>query len=192
MSAALRLFVELLVAPGRVVGRAPGARTVRAAAGWMLLPSVVWSGFSLELYLDGRSPAFGSVLPVASHYLWQAALLPVVLLGAWLIYAAVAHPIARAFGGQGRFADTLIGLGCTYGPPLLVAYVVPDLILYMSGGLAALSSGAKWLAPVVVLWALGGTTKGLGTTQRLSLDRAFLASFVGFVVQSWACAMVLR
>ncbi len=138
------LFARLTAAPQPALGRNA-----------ILLVSVLWSALCLLLFAGGFRPTRGvAFIPHAQHYLWQAVLLPSVLVFAWLVGAGVADAVGRALGGRSALPALRTTLGLAWAVPVALLFVVPDLLVLVVAGQAALAPAMAWYAPAAVLWAL--------------------------------------
>jgi hypothetical protein len=176
------LFARLAAAPRPTLGRNA-----------ILLLSALWAALCLVLFAGGFRPTRGvAFIPQPQHYLWQAVLLPSVLVFAWLVGAGVADAVGRALGGSPALAGLRTTLGLAWAVPIGVLFVVPDLLVLILAGHAALAPAMLWYAPAALLWAavLGHLAvrrcTGLGTAA------AAVVVLAAYTVQGLVVSLVVR
>jgi len=170
----------------------------RAPAGGLfavLTLAGTYSAFCLVLWAGGHAPsrpgAFG-LIPAENYYLAQAAFLPLLFPILWLILGGVAHLFARAMGGRGALRAGLAALGFAYGAPLTLAYVLPDLLIFLTLGFDAMVLGMLLYGPVALGWTLGLCTLAVRESYRLATGPAFVAVFAGFIAQGILGGLFIR
>lgn len=109
---------------------------------------------------------------------WGSALL------SWWLTALLLQFTADLFGGRGRFADTMTGVGLAVVPFVLLSplLALPNLLGRTGYTLGLL--GAMGL----IFWGLSLCVIGLSAAQHFSIDRSIGALVLGFV---FAIALVL-
>lgn len=193
MSRWIDAFIGALLRP-RPTFIALAARPLpRAAGAAMVLTASLYSLFCLLLWLRGEQPSFTlAPLPPAGYYLWQALFLVPLFLVLWSLFALVGHGFARAAGGSGSLEATRTVIGFAYGPPLLVAFVLPDLTVYLLFGFEALTTGMRLYAPLTVLWIVALATFGIHRAHRIGLARAAGIALAAFLLQAAVGGLLLR
>jgi hypothetical protein len=184
---------------GAVVRPMPTLAGVAIAEWW--LPSLVavlaaggsWAAFCVALHGDGHAPSFTGVpIPAAQYYLAQALFIAPLLLVGWVLLAAGGHGAARTLGGQGTFRGTLAALGLGYGLPILLVFVLPDILVYAAGGFAELGFVVRLSAPLCALWVTVMSAAGIRAAHELSWGRASAAALAGVVLQGLLVGTLAR
>ena len=153
---------------------------------WTLLVyALVYSGFCFLLDAGGHRPSFGAL--IERHYLLQAVLIPPAVLVTWLVNATVAN----AIGGGDRRA-TLDALAPAIALPMLVLFVLPDLIVYLTLGFEALGKAARVIGPLALIGRLGAGTYVLRRTHAIGSGRAVIATLGGLIAEAAIMAPWLR
>ena len=145
----------------------------------------------------GRPTVFTPWLAIdpEDYYRWNVFLVAPAMLMSWLLAAAVAHLVARAWGGHGSFEDTLAALGfgvaiaswCTLLHDLVTTFLGAVHVIDQRAYEDAMSSPTPfrtmlwalmlaYLVAFVVLFA-----KGLGAAHRLPKVRAAALGALAFV-----------
>jgi hypothetical protein len=164
----------------------PGAVAVASAgAVWAILCGLLAAG--------GHAPSV-TLLPIPRerYYLAQALFVVPVLLAQWALCAALAHAAARALGGRGALPATANALGLALAVPLLVIFLVPDLVAYLSMGFAALGPLVRVTAPLALIGSLVLATAAVRSTHALGTGRALAAAAAGVLAQAAAGGVFLR
>ncbi len=117
--------------------------------------AAVWGGFSLWLFSRGHAPSGPSIFPAASHYAWQAVVLPIAMLFAFTGASKVARLAVRdAAPDRLRFRFLL---GVALSAPLEIAFLLPDIVVFASQGFDALAPLLRITGPILLV------TSGLTT-----------------------------
>ena len=165
---------NLAVQEGRI---APGLTAVAGAG-------LAWAGFCALLWSRGHAPSFtGNPIPAADYYGFQALFITPLLLLGWLLLSGAAHGTARLLGGRGSWSSTSAVTGLSYGLPILLAFVVPDLVAYVFGGFEALAPVLRLSAPACALWMLALTSLALQAAHGLTGPRSLVAAVAGILAQ---------
>ncbi len=184
---------------GAIVRPMPTLAGVAVAEWW--LPSAIavlaaglsWAAFCFVLFSAGHAPSFTGVpLDPARYYQAQALFITPLLLVGWLLLAAGAHGVARAGGGSGTFRGTAAALGLGYGLPILLVFVLPDILVYAAGGFAELGYVVRMSAPLCALWVTVMTAAGVRAAHELSWSRATAAALAGVVLQGLLVGALAR
>jgi hypothetical protein len=176
------LFARLAAAPEPALGRNA-----------VLVVAVVWAALSLLLFAGGYRPTRGvAFIPHAQHYLWQAVLLPSLLVFGWLVGAGVADAVARAFGGRPALAALRATLGLAWAVPIGVLFLVPDLLVVVTRGHAALAAAMVWYAPAALLWTCALGYQAVRATTRLPVLQAALVVVAAYATQGLVISLVVR
>lgn len=131
-------------------------------------------------YLRGARPVIWrpwvGVIPEESYFLWEALFLVPLCLQLWILFAAMAHLLAKAQGGGGTFEGTMAVLAYTYSVPLVVLMWLPDVLqslvlgIHLRGDLIAVYGTAAGI------WVLLLSARGIGIVHYLSLSRSLLTA----------------
>ena len=188
-----RKVLDVIFRPHRTLRQAASAGTLGPAVLGMMILALTWSGFCLWLYRDGHQPSFaGWSISARDYYLWQAFFLPPLFLVLWALYAVFADRLARWSGAESALRRAASVLGLTYGPPVLCAYVLPDLLAYAIWGFESLARVARIAAPVAMLWVVSLSAYGLAQVYRLSMRRSVAVALLAFLGQAVFAAMLIR
>lgn len=189
-----RLLLGVLLRPQSAfaaLARAPRP-ALAVAAGLML--GACWATFSAWLAADGHQPTMDRGLPMpAERYYAIAALylVPLCLLLTGLT-GAVAHGAARRLGGGGSMRATIGAVGPAYALPLLVLYLIPDMVAYAVAGRGALALMVRFALPLAVVAVTLRTVQALKAVHGLGNGRALAAALVAAVVQAVPFALLVR
>lgn len=170
----------------------PGLRAVALAAFGL-------SALDLLLYVGGHEPSMarGEVDPinglaVSSYYLYQAAFAPLVLGVAWLIYGLLCLLLLRLIGVRPRAEGLFSALGLSLGVPMLLAYVLPDILIYVAYGFSALGAALPYYAPLCLIWWLSLGTLAVKRVGGVGWIAAGLIHLMAFLGQSILLGLFLR
>lgn len=188
------LVAGVLLRPRRAFEMLSEAPRPRFGLGCGLLLGIVWAAFAALLAADGHRPTMDRGLPVAAdrYYATAALYLAPLWVGLTVLTAGIAHGMARALGGHGRWAATLSTVGAAYALPLLTVYLVPDVIAYGVGGHGALAWGVKVGLPAAALLVLVRTVGAVRASHGLGTGRAVLAALVAGVIQAIPFGLLVR
>ncbi len=119
----------------------------------VVVATVLYSLFSLWLYLDGQQPSFtGNPIPAADYYLWQAIFLVAWLPAAYAIFVTVAHRLMYRALSTIEWESTAAALGYAFAIPITWAYLVPEMIVFGLFGHDSLAIAMRITGPVTLLW----------------------------------------
>lgn len=175
---------------GALVRPMPTLAGVAVAEWWV--PSAVavvaaglsWAAFCFALASAGHTPSFTGVpIDPASYYQAQALFITPLLVVGWLMMSAGAHGCARVLRGSGTWRGTAAALGLGYGLPILLVFVLPDILMYAAGGFAELGYLVRLSTPLCALWVTVMTAAGVRAAHELSWGRATAAALVGVALQ---------
>jgi hypothetical protein len=173
--------------PFRDLPHAPG---VPRATLLVLIYALVYSGFCFLLDAGGHRPSFGAL--VERHYLLLAVLLLPAAFVIWLLHSATAQAMARALGGGGTLRDTMVAIGPAYALPMLLLFVLPDLITYLAFGFDALGKVVRVFAPLALLCRIVVGTRAVMASHSISPGRALLAELIALLAEGAATVPWLR
>lgn len=186
------LFVGILIRPLDTLMDVGDDDTVHGGVA-VGLAGVLWTLLSSWLALDGQKPSGPTLLVGAEHhYLVQAALLLPLLLVAWKLFGFFTAQLARRLGGEGDGRALEAALGLTLGVPLLVLFVIPDLVMYAVGGFLELGFLLPLTGPVTALWIALLSVSAVRAIAALSWSRAFAASALGFLPAALLLGLFVR
>lgn len=151
---------------------------------------VLYAGFSLALFIQGISPR-AVLLPIAprSYYLAQTLFVGPL----FILLAYVFSRVVRATAGlEGAPAETFDALAPRYAWPIVVLFLIPDLLVFLLFGHAALAPAMRYYAPLAPLVIIVATTAWLRHQRSVGLLRAIAASLAGLFVQGAMGAPFLR
>lgn len=148
----------------------PGAIEPVNRSQWWQSALLVWL-VSTVMSLSGATGLSGAQISLALGAGWLTSLL------LWWVSALLLHFTADLFGGQGRFADTMTGIGLALAPMIFIAplHSLPNLLGTLGHTLALLGSMG------LIFWTAALLAKHLGSAERFSLDRSLGALVLGGV-----------
>lgn len=154
---------------------------------------LVWAALSAMLAADGRAPTV-TLLPIPRerYYAAQALFVVPVLLGQWWLASQVSWRSARRLGGAGTWPQTLGPMGGALAVPLVVCFLLPDLVVYLSAGFQALGAVVRFTAPLSLLGAVALATGVVRRVHGLAWARALGAALAGVLAQAAAGGLFLR
>jgi hypothetical protein len=189
----LRDLIGTLLHPERTFTQLAAIGSVRHALAALLLCGGTWALLTALLFSGGHAPSVTLVpIPRSDYYFWQTLFVVPLLLGLWLVLTAVSHGVSQLAGGRGAFTTSLSVLAFAYSVPLLVLFVVPDLVVYSLFGFASLARAMRIYAPLAPLATLALTALALRVVYGLGLLRALAAALVGLTVQALLGGLLLR
>lgn len=155
----------------------------RSAVALVSIYAIVYAAFSYVLYRGGHAPTRASpMFSVEDQYLGQAVLLVPMTFLAWALFGGTAHAVARGLGGNGELRETVARLGIAWALPMLVAFVLPDVLVYALLGFDGLAPAMAYYAPVALLAVAIASVFAVRRAHEISTARAAIAAIVGGVV----------
>lgn len=157
----------------------PASATPRQGRWALLACGAAWALFCLALDATGHEPTRA---PLPRWYRVQAVLLlPLMHLWGWVL-AAIAGRLARR--------DLRGPLGVALGLPLLLGFVVPDVLVFALGGFDALWPAMLGYGSAAVVWSVGASVAatrarlggGVGRALRVVLPAWLAAAALGSMV----------
>ncbi|MRG95752.1 hypothetical protein [Polyangium spumosum] len=190
------LFLDVLRGPRAAMAGVAARADAREGRSVMLVLGATHGLFSLLLYLSGHAPRFGLPgLDPGRHYLFQALFaVPLYLVLFW-IGGGVAHALARrlsASGGAGSRGASLAVFGVSYAAPMMLLFLLPDIVVHLAFGFSAIGKAMRYYAPLAAIGCLILGTMGLSRAHHLPTRTALLSAFVGFLTQAVVGALFLR
>lgn len=170
-----------------------GARELRTA--WLLVTAtgLVWSALSFALARANHSPtAPFLLLNREGYYAAQTWFLTPVVWLMWLVLGSVAHAIARHFRREALRSDTLVAVAPALAVPILVLWVLPDWLAYLTLGFDSLAKIVRLCGGLTALGSLVWTTLALANLHRLRLVPALTAAIPALFVQASIGAIFIR
>ena len=136
--------------------------------------------FSLVVYFCGHLPSgvLVNFIPAKIYYLWEAIFMIPVTMQIYMLFAALAHLLAKLQSGQGSFEGTLSVLGFTYSIPLIVLFWVPDVVLFFLFGSRVQLNFVPFYGTAAGLWTFIVSLMGIKIAQQISQPRALFVTFV--------------
>ena len=159
----------------------------------MLVLGAVHAGFSLILHLAGYAPRMG--IPGfgrENHYLWQAFFVFPLYLALFWVGGLVTHGVARGFSGSGSRDASFAVFGVAYAAPMIMLFLVPDILVFEIFGFNAIGKAMRWYAPVAAIACVWLGALGLSRAHKISAGRASLAAIAGFLAQAIVGGAFLR
>jgi hypothetical protein len=141
-------------------------RSLRAAALWLGALGLVYALFCALLFRAGV-PGRAVLLPVSPehYYAWQALFVGPLLASLATIYAWLAWRLAGGSMPRSTFRDAWALLVPRYAGWTLFGFVVPDLIVFLVAGPAALAPAMRYYGAVA---PLGIVASSIAPLRRLS------------------------
>ncbi len=161
---------------------------------WTALHGALSALFLAWLAFEGEAPSGPLVAPIPreSYYAWEAVFVLPLRVAMALAFAGSAHAIARKLGGRGTFEDTFDRGARALALPFLVLWLLPDVVLYATGGFERLTTGVRVVAAASSLGTLVLAVLAVRRAHALSTGRAVAAALVGLVAQAVLGAPLLR
>lgn len=173
------------------MSEAPGRESNGALA--VVTAGLVWAALCAVLAADGRAPTVALLpIPHDRYYAAQALFVVPVLLGQWWLASQVSWRIARRLGGTGSWAGTLGPMGWALALPLLVFFLLPDLVVYLAAGFEGLGRIVRFTAPTSLFGAVVLATRVMRRVHGLGWGRAWAAGFAGVLAQAVLGGVFLR
>lgn len=152
----------------------------------------VYAAFSFLLYRANVTPrAVWLPIDPASYYLAQALFVAPLFILLTVLYVAVLRALLPARDGA-TFRAAYLRLAPAYAWPLLFLFVVPDLVVFLVAGHAALPRAMRFYGPLAPIAIVALSVVRARPFFGASTGRASLASFAGLVAQAVVGALVLR
>ncbi len=148
----------------------PGSNTRIDRQHWWQAAVLVWLVSSI-LSLSAANGLSGAQISLALAAGWLGSLLM------WWVSTLLIHFTADLFGGQGRFADTMTGIGLAIAPMMFIAplQALPNLFGNLGHTLALLGGMG------LLFWTAALLAKHLRIAERFSLDRSLGALILACV-----------
>ncbi len=104
------------------------------------------------LAAGGHQPAMTHGLPAPAdlYYIVAATYIIPLVVVLWQIFGRVAH---AASGAGGPPSATLAALAPAWAIPLTAGFVIPDIIVYVGWGHAAIGGAMKYYTPIAIIAA---------------------------------------
>ena len=159
----------------------------------LVIAGLVWALFCVALAGGGHAPSRVFVpIPRHVYFAAQAAFVVPLLALQWKLCSWVVERTSRALGGRAEGTELADDLAQALAWPLLVCFLLPDVIAYELRGFAALGMLVRFTAPLTLLATLAAATHAVRRQHALSLPRAFLAGAAGVFAQLLAGSPLLR
>lgn len=174
-----------VVAPRATLRALAEARALRLGLALVVLSAGVHALFSALLAVAGHQPSVALLpIPRARYYLAQAFFVIPVELAAWAAHGWVAAVLGRRlFGGRGDLSGCLAALGAAQAVPMLFAFLLPDLVVYLGFGFGALGPAMRWYAPVAAVWSLVLAVLAVAAAHRMGAGRALALGTLALLVR---------
>ena len=143
----------------------------------------------LWLYADGQAPSFvGWPVAPERYYLLQGLTLPLLMPALWWIAYRVTARLAGV--DPGRLAAPL---SRALALPTLVLLVIPDVVAYAIGGMAALTLAARAVGPLLLLGLIAASVRATRRAlPELRAARAALSALAGLLTALVLGGLVIR
>jgi hypothetical protein len=146
-------------------------------------------------YLQGATPRtwrpWVTVIPLERYYLWEALFLIPLSFQLWIAFAAVAHVLARAQGGQGTYESVAGVFAYTYSVPLIVLMWVPDQLQFLAYGLEIRGGLVAIYGCAACAWMLALSAMGLRIVHGLGLGRSIVTAAAAAVLSYVPAGLLL-
>lgn len=188
------LVAAVLFHPRRAFARLAAKPSPSAGLGAGLLLGATWAALAALLAAGGHQPSMSRGLPVAAEAYYATAALYLAPLGVALtvLTAATAHELARLSGGGGAWPASLGAIGAAYALPLWVAFVLPDLAVYLLAGHDAMGMAMRVSGPIAVAWVTLRTVQAIEAVHGIRRGRALAVAIGAAVVQAIPMAWLVR
>lgn len=159
----------------------------------VLLMGVALGLFDLYLWREGHFPSVkGGPVPDGDFYLHQAMYVVPVVLVSWALYVMVARMLAGLLGGKGSSRAMMGALGLAFAVPVLVAFILPDIVVYARKGHGAMGGMMKYYAPVCLLWLIALGTVAVKEVEGIGGERAFVVAALALMAALGPVALFIR
>ena len=151
-----------------------------------------YSAFSLLLFLSG-APARAVWLPIepSAYYLAQAVFVWPLFALLTVVFTATVRATANP-SALGTFRESYDALAQAYAWPLLLCFVIPDVVAFLIVGQAGLAKAMRYYAWIAPLAIVALSARYARTRFGVSTGRAALASVAALFAQGALGATVLR
>jgi len=187
------LFLAVFRSPRSALADIAARGDMRDGLTSILFLGVVHAGFSLLLHLAGHAPRMG--IPGfgrENHYLWQAIFVIPLYVALFWIGGLVAHGAARRLSGSASRDASLAVFGVAYAIPMITLFLIPDIVVFLAIGFAAIGKAMRWYAPIAAITCIWLGAAGLSRAHNIGTGRAAFAAFAGFVAQAIVGGLFLR
>jgi hypothetical protein len=144
---------------------------------------LLYSASMFVAYQHGAAPLrwrpWVTFIPVERYYLWEAAFLVPLSFQLWIMFAAVAHLLARAQHGDGTYESTAAVFAYTYSVPLIVLMWLPDQLQFLAYGVETRGQLVAIYGSAAGLWMVVLSALGLRVVHRLSPTRSLVTALAG-------------
>jgi len=165
----------------------------RAGLGPVLLAGASWAAFSAILNAGGYAPSRPAPLIDGDvHYLAQSFFVTPLFLLAWAVMTATSASVARRYGASATSGALAAPLGFAYGVPLVIAWALPDAILFALVGFDALGPLVRIIGPFTALYMASLSTLAVRAVTGLPWPRATVTALAGLVAQGILAGWALR
>jgi len=165
----------------------------KAGLGPVLLAGAAWAAFSAVLAAGGYAPSRPAPMIDGSvHYLAQSFFVTPLFLLAWAVMSATSAFVARRYGASTSAAMLAAPLGFAYGVPLVVAWALPDAILFSIVGFDALGPLVRIIGPFTALYMASLSALAVRSATALPWPRAIVTALAGLVAQGILAGWALR
>ena len=155
---------------------------------------LTYSVFFTLLAIGGHQPSNTTGLPfdAETYYHTAAWYMPVLFPALVFLIAGICHGWSRMNGQNRAFSLSVHLFGFAYSAPLLLFYVLPDLMVYLVMGHAELGRFTLFYAPVAVILVIirmhNLLVAGLGASRQAARFVTFLAG----VAQAFPASLLIR
>lgn len=162
-------------------------RRLGLAGASVAIAGAIWAGLCLRLAADGHAPSV-TLVAIPRYYLAQAGFVVPVLLAQWLATAGIANLVTKA-----RFIALAAALGPALAAPLVVIFLVPDLVAYALVGFDALGKLVRITAPLMLLTTIGLSALAIrAVTEGASRWRAIGTAALAVTIPAVLASTLLR
>jgi hypothetical protein len=171
-----------------------GALTQIKPALWAIgFTGAAHGAFSFLLHVDAHTPSFPSLfIPQASHYFWQAILAIPAYFLFWILFSITAHLTLKRVTGVSTWNGTASVTAFALAAPILLIFLLPDLLLYLVAGFDALPQLLRISAPATVFWILWLWVAGIRWLHQATLLKTLLVGLPAFWVGASFMGLFIR
>ena len=134
----------------------------------------------------------GLITEPAVYYKTAALYIFPLLVFLWFLFTATAHGVAKSLGGKASFETSMGALGVAYSVPILLFFVIPDLLLMAVGGHELLTASVRYTASLTGLSLFLLSVFAVRGIHKVSMGKSIIAVVVALVVHAPLAGWLIR
>jgi hypothetical protein len=190
-------IVGLVVSPVEAMRELARAGSYRRAAVIVACWAACWAALFLALDARGHAPSGPLLVPIARerYYVAEAILIGPLFLVGLAALTLVARAVGGALGARATRLDpsaTATTAAAALAVPSILAWVLPDAVVYATLDFDAIAPAMRVYAPVSLLWTLALLTLALRASEGLPTWRAFATALAALAAETAVVGLVWR